>query len=90
MDFAEGLKKDSVVLLLEKYFLSSAAMVHDMIDSSRVLDTKRARDDNVNYQGKVLTVNKRFDPLGLLSSGTPRFFHPEIGINPRKKRQQKI
>ena len=67
VDFAEGLKKDSVVLLLEKYFLSSAAMVHDMIDSSRVLDTKRARDDNVNYQGKVLTVNKRFDPLGLIS-----------------------
>ena len=65
VDFAGGLKKDSVVLLLEKYFLSSVAMVHDMIDGSHVLDTKRARDDNVNYPCKVLTINKRFDPMDL-------------------------
>lgn len=62
MDFARGLKKGLVVLLVEKDLLPRASPVHDVIDSSRVLNTKRPGHDN-DYHSRALTVNKRFDPF---------------------------
>jgi hypothetical protein len=65
VDFADALHKEFVVLLAEKYFLSSAPTVHDVIDSSGILDTKWPSHDNRHYYSKSLTVNKRFDPFDL-------------------------
>ena len=62
VDFANRFKKGFVVLLLEKEFLSRAPTVHDVIDGSRILNTKRPSHDNGYYQRRALTVNKRFDP----------------------------
>jgi hypothetical protein len=46
VDFTNRIKKGFVVLLLEKDFLSRASTVHDVIDGSRILNTKRPSHDN--------------------------------------------
>jgi len=63
VDFANGLKKGFVILLVEKNFLSRASTVHDVIDGSRVLNTKRPSHGTRHYHSRALTVNKRFDPF---------------------------
>ena len=65
MDFANGFKKGLVVLLVNKDFLPRASPIHDVIDGSGVLNTKRPGHDNDPYPGRGLTVNKRFDPFFL-------------------------
>ena len=60
---SRNLASDSIldVMLVNKDFLSRASTVHDVIDGSRVLNTKRAGPDNDDYDSGAPTVNKRFD-----------------------------
>ena len=59
VNFTDGLKKGFVVLPVEKNLLPRTSAVHDVIDSSGILDTKRRRHTMlvplqiVNYQPKI-------------------------------------
>ena len=69
---SRNLASDSIldVMLVNKDFLPRASTVHDVIDGSRVPNTKRPGHQNGDYHTKASTVNKRFDPFVLLA-----FFH---------------
>jgi hypothetical protein len=43
--------------------LPRTSTVHDVIDGSGILNTKRPRHENGEYRLRPLIVNKRFDPL---------------------------
>ena len=66
VNFANGLNKGFVVLLVKEDFLPRASPIHDVIDGSGVLNTKRPSHDNGDYHSRTLIVNKRFDPFPFL------------------------
>ncbi len=79
-------KKGFVVLLLEKEFLSRAPTVHDVIDGSRILNTKRPSHDNGYYQRRALTVNKRFDRMPRKRCNLPvKVRSGELSVHPGSK-----
>jgi hypothetical protein len=59
VNFADGLKKPLVVLLVEENSLPRTSTVHDVIDGSGILNTKRPRHEKllpleiVNCQPKI-------------------------------------
>jgi hypothetical protein len=75
MDFSNGVNKGFVVRPVEKYLLSRAATIHDVIDGSGILNAKWPRHNHrcYYYSAKLSTkdLTPNFIQAGRYSDGQP-------------------